>query len=90
MLGSASFVGFLQVLSSKGRCLESIFGCELLFLDVDVGLVFFDDVLPRFWFYVLGLRSRKCAKNSLNVRFFVFPSSSCLFLFFCFSRSGKN
>ena len=37
-----------------------IFGSELLFLSVVVGLVFFDCVLPRLLFYYLVFRSRKC------------------------------
>ena len=36
-----------------------------MFLGVEVGLVFFDGVLPRFLFQVLALRSRNCSEKIL-------------------------
>ena len=57
--GSASFVVF-TVLLFLGSLLGKSFGSELLFLSVVVGLVFFDRVLPRYLFYHLVFRSRKC------------------------------
>ena len=42
-----------------------IFGSELLFLGVGVGLVLFDGVLPRFLLYNLVSRSRKCPTKIL-------------------------
>ena len=56
---------FLLFFSSWGRCWEKNFGSELLFLGVEVGLAFFDGVLPRFLFQVLAIRSRNCSKKIL-------------------------
>ena len=42
---------------------EKLFGSELLFLGVGVGLVFFGGVLLRFWLYVLAGRSRNCLEK---------------------------
>ena len=50
--GSLSFVVF-TVLLVLGSVFEKIFGSELLFLGVVVGLVSFDSVLPMFLFYNL-------------------------------------
>ena len=62
--GSASFVIFCR--SSVLRvAVGKIFGSELLFLSVVVGLVFFDSVLPRLLFYYLVFRSRKCLGKML-------------------------
>ena len=75
--GSVSFAFFLQFFSSWGRCLEYIFGCELLFLGVDVGLVFFGSVLHMFWFDIFRAARPKTVRiNSLNVRFPVLGSFS--------------
>ena len=60
MSGSASLVCFFSVFLVLGSLFEKIFGSELLFLGVVVGLVFFDSVLPRFLFYYLVFCSRKC------------------------------
>ena len=49
-----------KILLMSGPLFGKIFGSELLFLSVVVGLVFFDSVLPRLLFYYLVLRSRKC------------------------------
>ena len=57
--GSVSSVVF-SVLLVLGSLFGKIFGSELLFLSVVVGLVFFDCVLPRLLFYYLVFRSRKC------------------------------
>ena len=53
-------LSFFSVLLFLGSLFGTIFGSELLFLSVVVGLVFFDSVLPRFLFYYLVFRSRKC------------------------------
>ena len=59
--GSASLnCRFFTVLLFLGSLFGKIFGSELLFLSVVVGLVFFDSVLPRVLFYFLVFRSRKC------------------------------
>ena len=44
----------------SGPLFGKIFGSELLFLSVVVGLVLFDSVLPRLLLYYLIFRSRKC------------------------------
>ena len=49
-----------KILLMSGPLFGKIFGSELLFLSVVVGLVFFDSVLPRFLLYYLIFRSRKC------------------------------
>ena len=49
-----------KILSMSGPLFEKIFGSELLFLSVVVGLVFLGSVLPRLLFYYLVFRSRKC------------------------------
>ena len=49
---------FFAVLLFLGSLFEKIFGSELLFLGVGVGLVFFGGVLHRFLLYVLTVRSR--------------------------------
>ena len=46
-------LSFFTVLLFLGSLFGKIFGSELLFLSVVVGLVFFDSVLPRFLFYFL-------------------------------------
>ena len=86
---------FFAVNLFLGSLFEKIFGSKLLFLGVVVGLVFFDSVLPRFLFYSLVFRSRKCLGKNLfmsgllflGVCFFLFgfPSSSP-FCFLFFSR----
>ena len=53
-------LSFFTVLLFLGSLFGKILGSELLFLSVVVGLVFFDSVLPRFLFYFLVFRSRKC------------------------------
>ena len=53
-------LSFFTVLLFLGSLFGKIFGSELLFLSVVVGLVFFDRVLPRVFFYYLVFRSRKC------------------------------
>ena len=53
-------LSFFTVLLFLGSLFGKIFGSELLFLSVVVGLVFFDSVLPRFLFYFWVFRSRKC------------------------------
>ena len=50
-------LSFFAVFLFLGSLFEKIFGSELLFLGVVVGLVFFDSVLPRFLFYNLVFRS---------------------------------
>ena len=60
---------FFSVLLFSGSLFENIFGSELLFLGVMVGLVFFDSVLPRLLFYYLVFSLPKMSrKNSLHVR----------------------
>ena len=69
------------------------------FLGVEVGLVFFDGVLPRFLFQVVALRSRNCSEEILLMSglpflgsfslFLGFPSSSFLFFFERYS-SGSH
>ena len=54
------FCHFFAVLLFLGSLFGKFFGSELLFLSAVVGLVFFDSVLPRFLFYYLVFRSRKC------------------------------
>ena len=49
-----------KILLMSGPPFGKIFGSELLFLSVVVGLVFFESVLPRFLLYYLIFRSRKC------------------------------
>ena len=49
-----------KILLMSGPLFGKIFGSELLFLSVVVGLVFFDSVLPRLLLYYLIFRSRKC------------------------------
>ena len=61
--GSASFTVFFAVLLFLGSLFEKIFGSELLFLGVVVGLVFFGGFLPMFLLYVLAGRSRKCLEK---------------------------
>ena len=53
-----------------------------MFLGVDVGLVFFDGVLPRLLLYTLALHSRNVRKNSFHVRSSVFWASFSLSSFF--------
>ena len=54
-----------KILLMSGPLFGGVFGSGLLFLGVVVGLVFFDSVLPRFLFYYLVFRSRKCLGNIL-------------------------
>ena len=49
------FCRFLPFFSSKGRFLEKIFGSELLFLGVGVGLVFFGGVFAYVFDYIFGI-----------------------------------
>ena len=83
------FLGLVRCLSSS-FCRSSllrvvvrkIFGSELLFLGVGVGLVCFGVVLPMFLLYCLLFRSRNCL-NAIDVRSGVFRLSS--FFLWCFA-----
>ena len=55
-----------------------IFGSELLFLGVGVGLVFLGGVLPMFLLYVLAVRSRNCFRKILLMSGLVFLGSFSL------------
>ena len=58
-----------KILLMSGPLFGKIFGSELLFLSVVVGLVFFDSVLPRLLLYYLFFSLPKMSrKNSLDVR----------------------
>ena len=81
MSGSVFFVVF-TVLLFLGSLFEKIFGSELLFLSVVVGLVFFDSVLPMFLLYILVFRSRKCLEKILFMSGLVFWVRSLFFWFF--------
>ena len=72
------------VLLVLGSLFEKIFGGELLFLGVVVGLVLFDRVLPRFLFYILVFRSRKCPEKTL------FTSGLLFFLRVCSLAPRKS
>ena len=95
------FCRFFAVLLFLGSLFEKIFGSELLFLGVVVGLVFFDSVLPRFLFYNLVFRSRKCLGKilfmsgllflgvcSFSLWFSVVVAFFCFFVFFKRESSG--
>ena len=61
VFGSASFVSFLQFfrVGVWNKCSGTNFCCwASMFV-----LCVFDGVLPKFLFYVLGLRSRRCSKK---------------------------
>ena len=81
-----SFVVFFAVLLFLGSLFEKIFGSELLFLGVVVGLVFFDSVLPRFLFYNLVFRSRKCLGKILFMSGLLFLGVCSFSLWFCRRR----
>ena len=61
------FCRFFTVLLFLGSLFEKIFGSELLFCGVCVGLVFFDIVLPFFLLYYLFFRFRNCLGKILLV-----------------------
>ena len=85
-------LSFFTVLLVLGSLFEKIFGSELLFLGVVVGLVFFDSVLPMFLFYnLVFLIPKMSRKNSLHVRslFFWQPYCHTLSGRFSPSRRGK-
>ena len=94
-----SFVVFFTVPLFLGSLFEKIFGSELLFLRVGVGLVCFGVVLPMFLLLLFAFSLPKLSlKNSLDVRSGVFGLSSVLplflsptssFLFFSFLRERQ-
>ena len=59
-----------------------MFGSELLFLGVVVGLVFFGAVLPRFLLYFLAVAPEIVWKNSLDVMSVFWNLFSLLWVFF--------
>ena len=70
---------------------EKIFGSELLFLGVGVGLVFFDGFCQWFCFMFWRVAPESVWQNSLDVRSVFFWLCSLFFWFFrrrrvCFSR----
>ena len=76
-----SFAVFLPFFSSKGRFLEKFSGANFCFWVLVLGLCFlvvFAYVFASF----LAVRSRKCLKNSLDVRSAVFWVRSLLLWFF--------
>ena len=83
---------FLAVLLFLGSLFGKIFGSELLFLGVGVGLAFFDSVLLRLLLYDLAVRPRNCLGKILLVSGLLFVGSFSLplvvrrhrFIFFFF------
>ena len=66
------FCRFSTVLLFLGSMFEKIFGSELLFYGVGVGLVCFGAVLPMFLLYYLFFRSRNCLEKILLMSGLVF------------------
>ena len=86
---------FFTVPLFLGSLFEKIFGSELLFLGIGMGLVCFGAVLPIFLLYYLLFRSRNCLEKILLMSGLVFlgcrpsslvfsPTSSSFFSFFFF------
>ena len=73
---------FFAVLLFLGSLFEKIFGSELLFLGVGVGLVFFGGFLPMFLLYFWRFAPESVWKNSLDVRSVCFLGSFSLPLVF--------
>ena len=94
------FCPFFAVFLFLGSLFEKIFGSEVLFLCVGVGLVFFGGVLHRFGFVFWRFAPETVWKNSLDVRSAVsgfvlsslgFSPTSLLFFFrFKRQRSGSH
>ena len=80
---------FFAVLLFLGSLFEKIFGSELLFLGVGVGLVFFGWFLPMFLLHFLAVRSRECLEKFSSCQVCCFLVSFSLLLVFAstsFSR----
>ena len=75
-------LSFFSVLLFLGSLFGKIFGSELLFLGVGVGLVCFGAVLPMFLLYFCFFAPETVLKNSLDVRSGVFGLSSFFLWFF--------
>ena len=93
-------LSFFAVPLFLGSLFEKIFGSELLFLGVGVGLACFGAVLPMFLLYYLLFRSRNCLEKILLMSGLVFlgfllSSFGCLadvavFFFFFFERDSSG
>ena len=66
------FCRFFTVPLFLGSLFEKIFGSELLFLGVGVGLACFGAVLPMFLLYYLLFRPRNCLEKILLMSGLVF------------------